>query len=111
MIAKYRNRGIIELASAFIMTGILIYFVAAPKKSLRTNEGWIVAAIFLYFAAFVMWIRSGFSFVRAKGYPRDYAGKMFLFLIILGFCFPMAVWVLPAVAIFGLEDKTKTRRR
>ena len=64
-----------------------------------------------YIGAYIMWTKAGFSFVRAKGYPRDHAGSMFLFLMIVGFCVPIAVFVLPAVALFGLDDRSGKKKR
>ncbi len=112
MIPKYRNRGIFQLVCAILMTAVLVVGVGrAGKTSYHTDGGWIALALVLYIAAYIMWTKAGFSFVRAKGYPRDYAGQMFLFLIILGFCFPGAAFVLPAVALFGLDDRSGTRKR
>jgi len=52
-----------------------------------------------------------FSFAKAKGYATDMIGGIFIFLLVLGCCIPIAPFVFPAVAIFGLKDKTRKSRR
>jgi hypothetical protein len=65
----------------------------------------------LYLATVTMWMVGSFSLAKAKGHHADTVGSIFIFLFILGFCIPMAPFIFPGFVIFGLEDKTKGRRR
>ena len=77
----------------------------------RTSDGMIALLIVFYLATVTMWMVGSFSLAKAKGYSSDMMGAVFIFLFILGFCFPIAPFVLPAVVLFGLKDKTRERLR
>ena len=77
----------------------------------RLNEGWMVTWFLLYLGTVSLWMVGSFSLARAKGYHTDTMGGLFIFLFLLGFCFPVAPFLFPAVVIFGLKDKASERRR
>jgi len=92
------------------LTALLIYLVSR-KRGLHTSDNWFVLAILLYVACWAMWMFASFTLARAKGYGPDHFGAILIFLYIFAFCFPVAIFVFPVVAIFGLKDKAKERRR
>lgn len=110
MIARYRNKGFIQLACAVAMTALLVFlFVRWDRRSPNDNIG--VLLLLLYFACWTLWMMASFTLAKAKGYSADLAGGIFLSLIVLGFCFPIAVLLFPIVVLFGLNDKTRERLR
>lgn len=77
----------------------------------RAGRDDIFALLILpYLATVTMWMVGSFSLAKAKGYGSDMMGAVFMLLFILGFCFPIAPFVFPAVVLFGLKDKTRERR-
>ena len=112
MIAKYRNRGILELAGALILTVVLILVAVASRRQVgRMSDERIVVLLLLYLGATTMWMIGSFSLARAKGHGRDTIGGIFLFLFLLGICVPIAPFLFPGFVIFGLKDKTRERSR
>lgn len=112
MITKHRNRGISQLAIAILMTAALVFgFMKSGRKTSETSDGVFALLFLLYLATVTMWMVGSFSLAKAKGYGTDMMGGIFIFLFILGFCFPVAPLVFPAVVIFGLKDKTRERLR
>lgn len=114
MISKHRNRAILQLVVALSMTALLVGMFYNERMNLRfghLNDGWIALGFLFYLATVTMWMVASFSLARAKGYHSDMVGGIFLFLIILGFCFPIAPLVFPGFVIFGLKDKTRERMR
>jgi hypothetical protein len=109
MITKHRNRGLAQLVFAILMTVGLVFGVL--KDGRHTSDGMTALLVLLYFATVTMWMVGSFSLAKAKGYGSDMMGGVFLFLFILGFCFPIAPFAMPAVVIFGLKDKTRERWR
>jgi len=110
MIAKYRNKGLLQLACAVAMTALFVYLILYWKiRSPSDNRGIVLAL--LYFACWTMWMVASFTLAKAKGYATDLAGGILLFLILLAFCFPIAVFLFPVVVLFGLNDKTRERLR
>ena len=91
------------------MSALLVYLFVRRDK-LQPSDNYLVLLLFVYLGCWTMWMVASFTLAKAKGYAGDFAGAIFLLLIVLGFCFPVAVFVFPAVVLFGLEDKTKTRR-
>ena len=77
----------------------------------RPNDNFLVLVLFLYLGAVVMWMAGSFTLAKAKGYEGDMVGGVFMFLLILGCCFPIAPLLFPGVVIFALKDKTRGRRR
>ena len=111
MIPKHRNRGIAQLVVAIGLTALLIYLMSQGRGLPNKNrDNWVVFGILLYVACWAMWLFASFSLAKAKGYGPDYFGAILIFLYILAFCFPVALFVFPAVVIFGFKDKTKERR-
>ena len=110
MISKHRNRAIVQLVCAIGLTALFIYLISR-KHGLHPSDNWVVFGILLYVACWAMWMFASFSFAKAKGYGPDYFGAILIFLYIFGFCFPVAIVIFPVVAIFGLKDRTKGRRR
>jgi predicted permease len=91
------------------MTAGLVF--SFTKLNHRTSDGTIALLLLFYLATVTMWMVGSFSLARAKGYSSDMMGAVFIFLFILGFCFPVAPFVFPAVVVFGLKDKTRERLR
>ena len=109
MITKYRNRGIAQLFLAILMTaGLILVFMKTERKM---SDGMTALLLLFCLATLTMWMVRSFSLAKAKGYSGDMMGKVFIFLFVLGFCFPIAPFVFPVVVIFGLEDKTRERLR
>lgn len=109
MISKYRTKGFIQLTCAIIMSALLVYLFLR-RDSQHPSENYFILLLFLYIGCWTMWMIASFSLAKAKGYAGDMAGGILLFLILIGFCFPVAVFVFPAVVLFGLKDKTKGRK-
>ena len=109
VITKYRNRAIAQLAFVMLMTAGLI--LGSVKGGRKMDDGMIALLFLLYLATGTMWIVGSFSLAKAKGYSSDMIGGVFIFLVILGFCFPIALFVFPVVVLFGLNDKTRERLR
>jgi cytochrome bd-type quinol oxidase subunit 2 len=114
MISKHRNRGIIQLAFAMVLTGVLIFMWrkgAAHLRLRQVSDGWMIFWFFLYLGTVTLWMVGSFSLAKAKGYGTDMMGGLFMFLFLLGFCIPLAPFVFPGFVIFGLKDKTRKRKR
>lgn len=111
MISKYRNRAAIQIACAFVLTVLWAFFtykqVHTPIS--QRGRGWTALLIIGFFASWVMWMMGSITLTRAKGYQRDFAGGLFVFIYLLGFCFPIAPVLFPLFIIFALEDKAKRR--
>ena len=105
MIPKYRNRGIAQLVLAISLTALLIYLIC-QGGGLHTSDNWVVLGTLLYIACWATWLLASFSLAKAKGYGRDYTGSVLIFLFLLSFCFPVALFVFPVVVIFGLSFAT-----
>src|SRR5260370_2017536 len=113
MISKHRNRGIFQLAVALVLTALLVFMWHKGAGHLRVrevSEGWMVFWFFLYLGTVTLWMVGSFSLAKAKGYDTDMMGGLFIFLFLLGFCFPVAPFVFPGFVIFGLKDKTRERK-
>jgi len=110
MIARYRNKGFIQLACAVAMTALLVFLYSRWDRR-SPNDNIVILLVFLYFACWVLWMVASFTLAKAKGYSTDLAGGIFLFLIVVGFCFPIAALLFPIVVLFGLNDKTRERLR
>jgi hypothetical protein len=113
MIPKYRNRALIEIACAL---GLTVLCVLLTRKVMHTaisqrSGGWTALVVIAYFATWVMWMVASLSLTRAKGYQRDFTSGLFVFIYIIGFCFPIAPVLFPLFIILALEDKTKGRMR
>src|SRR5712691_9462715 len=107
MIPKYRNRGILQLICALAMTVALIAIALSSRRQAhRMSDERILVLILLYFGSVKMWMVGSFTLARAKGHGRDTIGGIFLFLLLLGFCVPIAPFVFPGLVIFGLKDRT-----
>ena len=91
------------------MSAMFVYLFVERDRQ-HPSDAYFVLVLFLYLGCWAMWMAASFTLAKAKGYAGDIAGGIFLFLIILGFCFPVAAFVFPAVVLFGLKDKTKERR-
>jgi len=112
MISKYRNRGILELAGALILTVVLILIAVSSRRQVQgMSDERIMVLLLLYLATMTMWMVGSFTLARAKGHGRDTIGGIFLFLFLLGFCVPIAPFLFPGFVIFGLKDKTRERSR
>jgi hypothetical protein len=109
MISKYRTKGFIQLACAVATSALLVYLFLR-RDGQHSSDNYSILLIFLYLGSWTMWMISSFTLAKAKGYAGVMAGGILLFLILLGFCFPVAAFVFPAVALFGLKDKTKEKR-
>ncbi len=110
MIAKYRNRGLIQLGVALVATGLLVYLATKLDRRHRSDNLFILI-LFVYIGCWVLWMAGSLSLAKAKGYGGDMAGGILLFLILLGFCVPISVFAFPVVVMFGLKDKTGHRSR
>ena len=109
MISTYRNRGILQLSFAVVLTVVLTIMGYTWGRRMKDTQ--IAILILLYLAAVTMWMVGGFSLAKAKGYDGDMVGGVFVFLYIAGFCFPLVPFIFPGVVIFGLKDKTRHRHR
>jgi hypothetical protein len=111
MISKYRNRALLQIVIAVVLSVLL---VIAFRKSIHTIAGkdnWTILVLTLYVAAYAMWVVASLSLARARGYQRDAMGALFAVCFIIGFCIPILPLLFPFFIIFGLEDKTKDRKR
>ena len=111
MITKYRNRALLEIAIAIVLSVLLVLVF---RKCHHVREGlsnWLCLGIFLYFAAYAMWVVASLSLARARGYQRDAMGVLFVVCFVAGFCIPIFPLLFPFFIIFGLEDKTKNSKR
>jgi ABC-type thiamin/hydroxymethylpyrimidine transport system permease subunit len=113
MITKYRNRSLICLVLAVVLTvviGFLIHKIMHTRVSERS--GWLIAfCVIGYIVAWIAWILVGFNLASAKGYSKDFAGALFVMAYLFGFCFPPIVFAFPLFFLFGMPDKTKGRSR
>jgi hypothetical protein len=112
MIPRLRNRGILQLTCGLALTvAFIATALASRRQAHRISDERILLLILLYFASVIMWMVGSFTLARAKGHGRDTIGGIFLFLLLLGFCVPIAPFVFPGVVIFGLKDRTRERSR
>jgi hypothetical protein len=114
MISKHRNRGIWQLALAFVLSGVFVVLAHNALPHLRRDQviqGGMVLGLFVYLGTVTLWMVGSFSFANAKGYDTDTMGALFLFLFFLGLCLPVAPILFPIVVLFGLKDKTRHRNR
>jgi len=112
MISKYRNRALIYCVFAVTLTVIALSL--GPKVShLRVERSGIMIAstTIASIAAWVLWVLTGLSLVRAKGYSKDFTGSLFMMVIFFGMCCPFLIIGFPLVVLFGMEDKTRHKRR
>ena len=111
MIVKHRNWAFLQMVIAILLS---VLFIIVLRKAKHMNHGaddWNVLGVVLYVAAYAMWVMASFSLARAKGYHGDAMGALLTVCLILGFCIPILPILFPFYMIFGLEDKTKGRRR
>ena len=111
MIFKYRNRAVLQIVVAIILSVLLVIVF---RKSIHVRVGednWTALGVVLYLAAYAMWVISSLNLARAKGYQRDAMGALFTICFVIGFCIPILPLLFPFFIIFGLEDKTKDRMR
>jgi hypothetical protein len=113
MITKYKNRSLLYFACAVALTAGLVWLCSYlyHTRYRERHDGLAAIAIFGYLAAWILWMLVGFNLARAKGYSRDFTGVLFVVVYILGFCVPILVFAFPIFILFGLEDKSKMRRR
>ncbi len=109
MISKHRNRAFLQLAVAAALMAAFVILICTRAR--RVSDTWIIAFILLYLAAVTMWMVGSFTLAKAKGYEGDLACGVFVFLYVVGFCFPIAPLLFPGGVIFGLKDKARHRRR
>ncbi len=113
MIIEFRNRAAAWLVAAVVLTGVVgasIYF----RESLRpySNEVLFILAYFtVALTAWYAWIAVGWNLAKAKGHDSRTSGGLLAVLFIASFCIPIAVFLFPIVVAFGLDDKTRSRRR
>jgi hypothetical protein len=110
MISRFRNRSLLQYAIAILLT-VLFGIVASRINRVNVNDDQLVMLILLYVGSWVMWMWGSFTLAKAKGYGSDWSGNVFIFLLALGFCFPIAPFIFPGFIIFGLKDKTRDHRR
>jgi hypothetical protein len=114
MISKHRNRGFLQLAIAVVLTVVSVLLIrrAMPHFRLhRAGDGWLLLLIPLSLGTVTLWSMSGFTLAKAKGYHPDMLGPVFVFLYIVGLCFPVVFFGFPLFVILGLKDKTLPRKR
>jgi hypothetical protein len=109
MISKHRNRAIVQLVFAAVVTVLLVVLFKNHGRHMTNDFGLIV--FFSLLGMTVLWSIGGFSLAQAKGYDFHTMGGAFIFLFIAGFCVPIARFLFPLVVMFGLPDKTAPRRR
>jgi hypothetical protein len=107
MIAKYRNRGIIQIVCALVLTVLLVVLIR--NRGPRVSDDKVALGFLLYCAAWTMWMVASFSLAKARGYASDFTGTLFLLFFIVGFCFPIAPMLFPLYIVFALKDKTRDR--
>ncbi len=106
MISKHRNRGILMIVWALVMTGALGYLFYDTRHVHRVSQNRTVLWILVALIWWALWFGAGFSLARAKGYEVDTTSGLFVFLLFVSFFIPVAVFVFPATVIFVLKDKT-----
>jgi hypothetical protein len=112
MITKYRNRAFFQMAVAIILSVALGFICHNMPRRREESEGRMILALFVYIAAYVMWVLASLTLARARGYNRDAMGAVFSVCCILGFCcFPILPILFPFYIIFGLRDLTKDKLR
>jgi hypothetical protein len=112
MITKHRNRAFIQMGIALVLTVsmVLVFMsLAAKRRQHQDMDSWAALAIVLYLGSYAMWTAASLTLARAKGYPRDFGGALFLGCFILGFCIPIVPVLFPFYILFGLEDRAKRR--
>ncbi len=113
MIPKYRNRALIQLACALVLTALLVFWISLIVRQgiQHRNENYMALLLVLYLGCWTMWMIASYSLAKAKGYSGEMAGGIFVFLMVIAFCFPIAAILFPVAVIFGLDDKTRRRLR
>jgi hypothetical protein len=109
MIAKYRNRGIVYISCALVLTALLIVLIY--RHGPKVSDGTMALGFLLYCATWTMWMVASFTLAKARGYASDFTGTLFLIFFIIGFCFPIAPMLFPLYIIFALKDKSSDRYR
>ena len=113
MITKYRNRSLIYLTVAVVLSvvlGLLMHKTIHTRISERSG-GVLAFLIIGYIVAWISWVLVGFSLARAKGYSQDFTGTLFMVVYFFGICLPIVVVAFPLYILFGMEDKAKNRSR
>jgi len=113
MITKYRNRSLIYLSVAVVLTvavGFLIHKNIHTRVSQRSG-GLMAFCVIGYIVAWISWVLVGFNLSRAKGYSKDFTGTLFMVVYFIGICFPILVVGFPLYILFGMEDRAKDRSR
>lgn len=95
------------ILAALVTALPVILFLAGVRVS--HDDMWVFL-MFWYLVVMTLWAMSCFTLAKAKGYDTNSIGGMFLFLMLLGFCIPLAPLIFPLGIMFGLKDKTRMHR-
>jgi cytochrome c oxidase assembly factor CtaG len=111
MISKYRNRALLQIVIAIVLSVLLVVVFRKSIHTFVNKNNWTALGVILYVASYAMWVMASLSLARARGYQRDAMGVLFAVCFIIGFCIPILPLLFPFFIIFGLEDKTKDKMR
>mgnify|MGYP003414690268 FL=1 len=106
MITHFRNRAIKRFGLSFVFFFLFPFAIATINLGVPQIIG-VIAAVILGTFFFVFYIQANIALAEAKGYDSAIVPGM---IILACICFGWIFFVIP-VALIGLKDKTKTRRR
>jgi drug/metabolite transporter (DMT)-like permease len=106
MISKYRNRAAVKLAIA-VGIGVVAALLVIKGRGPRGNDLYLCGGVLLMLAAMALYAWGTSDLATAKGYTH---GTVPALLIVGYFCAPIIMPLMPLIVLFGLKDKTVSRR-
>jgi len=107
MIPRYRNRALKELGLSILFFVLLFVLVGLRAYGIPKVAVAIGCVLFGTFS-FYYYANGSVTLAKAKGYD----DTVVLAIIVVGFlCLAGLLYVIPLIILFGLKDRTKSKRR
>ena len=108
---RLRNRGWLKLGVGFLIFiafSIVVFIDRRSFQNHHVSQNVQLLLLLLYVLMLVFGIWGSIDLASAKGHGSEVVAA----IVVLGFCCaPSLILGLPLIILFGLEDKTRSRRR
>ncbi|HEX9045850.1 MAG TPA: hypothetical protein VF988_02385 [Verrucomicrobiae bacterium] len=113
MIARFRNRALLQAAGAIGLTLMVPHWLSRfmHRGHYQRADGIAVAMIVCYFMAWVMWGLVALNVSKAKGYGNELVTPKVIILYSLSLFVPITPILFVLYAVFGLKSRFKPSKK